>query len=407
MKIWILFVPALIFASNLNEIILKAQQNEIATIDRLKSINARNEFSKTKSAYMPSISLKGGYIGINNKTAPILPNDTKLAYVNLDFMIYDGGKREASFRSLEHLSNSKEMEFLDTKNKIALDVITLYFAAKNINSLIVAKISQINHISENLKRVDEFYRAGLSSVDERETLNALYHEQVASKLELEVKLQEIKNDIALISGENVEDFTENIFIKEPNFTETDKNVEILSINEQILAKNEEIKIASSNYLPKFYLSAMYGYHKSNYIIATASHRDSRSLMAMFEWNIFDFGKTKKDVEIKEYEAKMAQLHRDFKQKANSNDVKNLISNLNLNRAKIDASNARVSATNISFDAVNKKYQAGLVSYNDFLSALSRLYEAKAGLNMEENSYEINKAKYYYLLGMDVLDEISK
>lgn len=188
MKLWLFFVPALLFSANL----IKAQQNEIATIDYIKSINARNELSKTKSSYMPNISLKGGYIGLDNDTMQILPSESKFVNLNVDFMIYDGGKREASFKSLEHLSNLSQIQFLDTKNKIALDMIALYFSAKNINSLISAKNSQINYISENLKRIKEFYAAGLAAVDEYETLNALYHEQIASKLELEIKLEEIK-----------------------------------------------------------------------------------------------------------------------------------------------------------------------------------------------------------------------
>lgn len=408
MKLWLLFAPALIYAMNLSEIILKAQQNEIATIDHLKSINARNELSKTKSAYMPSISLKGGYVGLDNDSSiPIIPDESKFVSLNVDFMIYDGGKREASFRSLEHLANFAQTQFLDTKNKIALDMITLYFSAKNINSLIDAKNSQINYVSENLKRIDEFYKAGLCAVDEYESLNAFYHEQVASKLELEIKLNEIKNDIELISNESVDNFAQNVVINEPNFNEANQNAELLKMSDQILAKKEEVDIAKSEYLPKFYLKAMYGYEKFNFPIMTVEQKDSKAIMAMFEWNIFEFGKTKKEVEIKQYESKIAELGKSFKEKSNKIDVKNLISKLNLNKAKIDADTIRLNATITSFDATNQKYQAGLMSYNDFLSALSRLYEARAGLNMEQNSYEINKAKYYYLLGMDVLDEINK
>lgn len=40
--------------------------------------------------------------------------------------------------------------------------------------------SQINYISENLKGLKRFY-AAVAAVDEYETLNALYHEQIASK----------------------------------------------------------------------------------------------------------------------------------------------------------------------------------------------------------------------------------
>ncbi|ASM34981.1 Probable outer membrane component of multidrug efflux pump [Campylobacter sputorum subsp. bubulus] len=405
MKLWLFFVPALLFSANLSDIIIKAQQNEIATIDYIKSINARNELSKTKSSYMPNISLKGGYIGLDNDTMQILPSESKFVNLNVDFMIYDGGKREASFKSLEHLSNLSQIQFLDTKNKIALDMITLYFSAKNINSLISAKNSQINYISENLKRIKEFYAAGLAAVDEYETLNALYHEQIASKLELEIKLEEIKNDIALISNENLDDFSQNVSINEPNFQETNQNAEILKINEQILAKKEEINIASSGYLPKFYLSAIYGYQKLNFPVTTIKDNDNKAIMAMFEWDIFNFGKTKKEVEIKKYESKISELNKNFIERSNKIYIKNLVSNLNLNKAKIKADKIRLDAAISSFDATNQKYQAGLMSYNDFLSSLSRLYEARAGLNVEQNSYEINKAKYYYLLGMDVLDEI--
>lgn len=406
MRLWLFFIPAFLFAVDLNEIILKAQQNEIATIQSIKSINAKNELLKAKSSYMSSITLKSGYIGIDNSTY-ILPNESKFANVNVDFLIYDGGKREAIFSSLEHLANATQTQFLDTKNKIAFDIINLYFSAKSLQALIEAKNFQINSTNENLKRIKEFYQTGLCAADEYEALNAFYNEQIADKIGFEIQLKEIKNAIFLISKENLDNFDENIFINEPSFKEINKNAELIKIKEQILAKKEEINIANSAYKPKFYLSAMYGYQKFNFPLMTSINRDNKVVMAMFEWNIFDFGKTKKDVEIKEYENKISKLNMDFKERSNKIDIENLILKLNLSKARINAGKIRLKAATSSFDTINLKYRSGLVNYNDFLSSLFRLYEAKAGLNIQKNSYEINKAKYYYLLGMDVLNEISR
>ncbi|WP_256363426.1 TolC family protein [Campylobacter sputorum] len=140
---------------------------------------------------------------------------------------------------------------------------------------------------------------------------------------------------------------------------------MLKINEQILAKKEEINIASSGYLPKFYLSAIYGYQKLNFPVTTIKDNDNKAIMAMFEWDIFNFGKTKKEVEIKKYESKISELNKNFIERSNKIDIKNLVSNLNLNKAKIKADKIRLDAAISSFDATNQKYQAGLMSYNDF------------------------------------------
>ena len=105
-KILLALLPLALFGSNLSEIASKATQNEISKIKELELKRANLNDEATSSAYLPSLSLEGSY-GKNASTFPsIVAKESAGVLARIDFLLYDGGAREARLKMSEGASAS-------------------------------------------------------------------------------------------------------------------------------------------------------------------------------------------------------------------------------------------------------------------------------------------------------------
>ena len=76
-------------------------------------------------------------------------------------------------------------------------------------------------------------------------------------------------------------------------------------------------------------------------------------------------------------------------------------------AKEQISSAEVSllSANLSYDNMKKRYEANLVTFTEYLQALSTKYDAESMLIQALNNYEIQKAGYIFYSGQNINDYI--
>ena len=76
-------------------------------------------------------------------------------------------------------------------------------------------------------------------------------------------------------------------------------------------------------------------------------------------------------------------------------------------AKEQISSAEVSllSANLSYDNMKKRYEANLVTFTEYLQALSTKYDAESMLIQDLNNYEIQKAGYIFYSGQNLNDYI--
>ena len=415
-KILLLFIGICCWAGNLGDIIQLARQSNMAQISKLNVDIATLKEESVKSAYMPSLNFDGGY-GLNSGDKSILtPQRIIQVSANIDFLIYDGGKREASLTAKKWLKNGEILNNEDRLNFISLNVAKLYFGAVTLQAMIKSKQSQMDFLSSLEERVLKFHKAGLVTIDELEAVRAKFHLANVEKLSLEQKNSEILNNITL--------FTQQSIIPVANSKIDDsfyilRNPKLEALQNELYASFEDVKVTNSEKLPTIFLrNSLTGYkaHYSNdfpTLMTYESYKDrffrkhglKNEFMIGFKWKIFDFGKTYKDVEVKQIIATQASLNLNQKKLENEIKIKNLKDELSILKDKLEAQKLALKASESSFEAIMQKYNVGLASYTDMLQSLSQKFEILATVLLSGNDIEIKKAEILYEIGEDISKKV--
>lgn len=173
--IFLALYPLAMLASNLHEFIALSQNNESYLIKQMQSEQANLDKEQAFRNYLPSLSLNSAYVANNKDRFIIDPQESLFAKVSLNFLLFDGGAREANLRALE---SREKLSFLDkeqNKNYLALNAITLYFNTLSLEKILLANQQKVSFLKSTFKRLQKFYDAGLSSKDELESIKAKYH----------------------------------------------------------------------------------------------------------------------------------------------------------------------------------------------------------------------------------------
>lgn len=414
-------LPLFSYASNLKELIDLSLKNENYLIRELTHLKAISEKKSVSRAYLPELSVQGGYV--NNSLDRFLtdPKSSLFAKISLKFLLYDGGKREANLRALNFGEKLANLAKEQSKNYLALNATTLYLNYQSMQGLIVASEQKELYLQSTLERLEEFYKAGLAAKDALESVRAKYH---LTRLELHknrLKLIEIEKNLQELSGE---DFTPKgeAKLKDPSY-ESGENLDTLIAKEQANIAKSKLSSARAEYLPKIFIQDTFGLYKNNYGIEfppifaamggnflddyfKEKARNNQFLIG-FEWKIFDFFSTSAKVEKERLEYQIQSLNANYTERKNKLELIFLEKELKVLGEQIKALELANEAASLAFESVDKKYTAGLNSYNDYLEALENKFKAQSDLQLARNEFEIAKARYFFVAGLDIKERISQ
>ncbi|RTJ98633.1 TolC family protein, partial [Campylobacter jejuni] len=164
----ILFLPLVLFGSNLKELINLSQKNEQYLIKQIQIEQAKLTSKEAFRNYLPSLSLNSAYVANNKDRFIIDPQESLFAKVSLNFLLFDGGAREANLRALESKEKLSLLDKEQNKNYLALNAITLYFNTLSLEKILLANQQKIAFLKSTFERLQKFYDAGLSPKDELE-----------------------------------------------------------------------------------------------------------------------------------------------------------------------------------------------------------------------------------------------
>ncbi|EAI6219384.1 TolC family protein, partial [Campylobacter upsaliensis] len=171
----LILTPLFLKASNLNELIELSLHNESYLIKELQTLQSVAQKDAAFRAYLPNLSLSSGYIANNKDRALTEPNESLFSRLSLNFLLYDGGKREAHIKSLKLQEILARLDEKEQKNLLALNAATLYFNYLSLEELIKAGEQKKTFLKQSLTRLESFYNAGLSAKDELESIRAKFH----------------------------------------------------------------------------------------------------------------------------------------------------------------------------------------------------------------------------------------
>lgn len=417
-KILFIFLPVFLLGSNLSVIANKATQNEISKIKELELKRAKLSDEATLSSYMPSLSLEGSY-GKNASTFPsIVAKESAGVLARIDFLLYDGGAREARLKMSQLLKNKAVIASDEAKNYLALKAVNLYFNALALENIITAKQAQANFLKGVLDKLEKANIAGLTAKDELENVRAKYHLANSTQLEYKNKMEQILNEINLLTGEKIlpvagakmADISSNL---------ASKNAELDRLSQDIFLGEAKLSEAKAGFLPQIMIYDTYGFYKNNYDIDLGRLSSYRSYVdkylkedthgnkfgIAFKWKIFDFFATSKMSQIQKIALDEARLNLEYKRRENETKLKNLQSEIVVLTSKIASLNEYVKASDLALKASYEKYNSGLLGYSDLLEALSQKFDAISLFESAKDELEIKKAEFFFENGEPILERI--
>ena len=411
---------------NLPELISAAQSSNLAQISNYEPQKAQLQKEAVKSAYMPSLTIDGGYSFLSGDINVLRPQRAATARVISELAVYDGGKREALLSSLSHLSAAEILKNEDYQNLLAFNATKLYFSFLSLGELALAKESEINYLKNALNRLEKYYRAGLSDESEYEAINARYAMALAERLEITQNQNEIKNQIYALTGRNIEPVAgSRIAFADDDFTpQKSQKPELEALSLNFAAALEDEKITASETNPQIFIKNTYTFMRTHYDrnLLPAQYRsalepyfddffkpnlNTNELILGFSWKAFDFGANKKRREIKRISALQAKLNLDQKRLQNELNLTNIKNDLKTLEQKIAAGESALNSAQTSLNTVSKKYEAGLLGYVEFLNATAQSFSAGSALELSKSKFEIKKAEYLYERGGKIAENIEK
>ncbi|TKX33147.1 TolC family protein [Campylobacter aviculae] len=414
----ILFLPLIVFGSNLSELIALSQNNEQYLIKQIQNEQARLKSSEVFRSYLPSLSLNSAYVANNKDRFIIDPQESLFAKFSLNLLLFDGGAREANLRALKNKEKISLLSKEQTRNYLALNATTLYFNFLSLKKIILADQQKIKFLNSTLQRLKKFYSAGLSSKDELESIEAKFHLSVLALHQNELKLENIQKEIRVLTGQNFNP-KEYATLEKPFFDKVLNNYDVLIARENINLAKESVNLAKSQYYPKFYIQDNFGFYKNNYnpkvpapytSIANnflQKYSQNNQIILGVEWKIFDFNSRVKEVEKERLNMQIANANARLQERKNKEELLFLLKNIEVLKEQIMALKSALKAANIAFESIDKKYSAGLVSYVEYLQALEAKFKAQSDLELARNEFEITKANYYFNAGIQIISKVKQ
>ena len=413
-----IFLPVFLLGSNLSVIANKATQNEISKIKELELKRANLSDEATLSSYMPSLSLEGSY-GKNASTFPsVVAKESAGVLARIDFLLYDGGAREARLKMSQLLKNKAMIASDEAKNYLALKAVNLYFNAAALENIIAAKQAQANFLKGVLDKLEKANIAGLAAKDELENVRAKYYLANSTQLEYKNKMEQILNEINLLTGEKIlpvagakmADISSNL---------ASKNAELDRLSQDIFLGEAKLSEAKAGFLPQILLYDTYGFYKNNYDIDLGGLSSYRSYVdkylkedthgnkfgIAFKWKIFDFFATSNMSQVQKIALDEARLNLEYKKRENETKLKNLQSEIVVLTSKIASLNEYIRASDLALKASYEKYNSGLLGYSDLLEALSQKFDAISLFESAKDELEIKKAEFFFENGEPILERI--
>jgi len=397
----LLLTPFWIYANNLKELIIYAQNNNNLT--KSMSYNAmskENEIVGVERSYFPTVDIGASYQSIDPKS-PFQAGQTTLGFVKAGIDLYDGGKRKYQI-----LQKTNELEALNLdkegfKKSVSLSVVENFFALKNISSTQDALEQKKIYIEKELNRVKRFYSAGLTTQDVVKSVEASLYANNYDLDSLKTSYESKKNTLELLTNRRI--FTlERGKIQEPKNVSMQSNEKTKSLkasNQSLESVREGLDSAT---LPIVKFEDTYTKYKYADSAGAMGLFDSQNKISLsLNMRIFDNGvqDAQKESILSQQQAMLEKIEQEelSQQSAFATARENLMSS----KSKIQSASSALVSASSALTLIQRKLSVSLATNSEFLDALSKKTVAKANYEMALNDYEVAKANYYFQAGVNL------
>lgn len=397
--------PALLLSESLNDLIEMSLKNKNVMSSQRNIESVQEEYKSAKKGYLPSVSVGAGYTDVSHETSGLADNSLD-AYVNLSYTIYDGGKKDLTYKSYESQIIGSKEDLTSLKNEVSLDVVEHYFNYLTYVSQKNAKLKEIEQLNAQYERLSKFLDVGTTTIDEVDSIVSNIESANVELHELELNIQTVLHELEYITGRKVS-INDGSYIElneEPSELRNDiKSLKQSMQTELINAKSVKTTNNPQVNLDNTYTYTDYNFDNSSYADSTID--DQNVLSVNVTWNLFDFGSNDASYTAAYKSYLSSKSTYEYEKNKAEVDLRLAKKSYEIYKLKIKSANAGVRAAISAYDVTKSKYENGLVDNVSFLEALSDKSDAESSLISAKNDLEISKANLMYQKGKNVWEYV--
>mgnify|MGYP000376199202 CR=1 FL=1 len=400
-KLLLITLPLYMAAGNLSVLLDNTIENKLVESSIYNVESVKKQYESVKGNYKPQISIGTTYSTTNEETAAIA-DSSFVSYGKIDYVIYDGGAKENIYDSMESNINSAKQSLVSLKNKLALEVINLYYNYLSLKASKKATLQEIKTLSAQQNRLEQFLKAGTTTSDEVEKIISRVQSAhvTLSQIELDMttlvhKLKYLTNKDSMVEEGSIINFNKS--------DKTLKRADIKSLEASTKALKQNALASKGAKYPTLTLKNTFYKYDMNYEnTAYESDVDNQNVLKLnLNWKIYDFGATDDtfDSNHKKYLSSKSNL--EYEKIKSNVDLDLAKKSYEIAKLQIKSASLALKAANATYESIESKYQNGLVENVSYLEALSEKSAALSQLERAKNDLEIKKANILYHSGLNV------
>lgn len=406
-KIYLGFLlPLYLYSESLNQLVDASMNNQLIDSSRYNIEAIKSQYKSTKNSYMPKLTVGANYSNTNKETAS-MPDNSFTSYANINYVIYDGRKKQARYKSFESSIKSANQNLEALRNNITLQVVNYYFSYQSLVSTKVAKQKEIEQLDAQYKRLIQFLEAGTTTSDEVQKIISRVEIANVTLHEIELDIQTILHNLQYLTAREVT-ITDGSTIKNPHLKEDILRADIKAMEFDMKQLLSNARVTKSANYPTVSLDNTLNYYDFNYdndMYQNSAIESQNIFKVNFSWKLYDFGSNQSayESEYKKYQALKSNY--EYEKNKASVDLKLAIKSYDISLLKIESAHAGLKAASSTYETIQQKYQNGLVDNVSYLEALSEKYSAISVLKSAKFNLEIKKANIIYHSGKNLQEFI--
>lgn len=377
---------------------LAYRNNEDLRVAQLELERSQAALREAQAALYPSVDLTAGLTAQESQGQSISPttgrvnsqsqlNTTLSGTAQISYDLYTGGQREANIRAAEERSRLNELEVERRRAQLRLDTTNEYYAtqenAENIRIAQAFLVEAERNLQDATLREQvgvgtrfDVLRAQVQVANGRQQLVQAQSSRLVAQRTLARRLNLPPNLTIDTTSVNVAgawplSLEESIVLAFQNRAELEQQLVQRSISEQ------ERQAARSTTLPQVGLVA--SYDVQNTLNRSTGFNDSFSLGAQVRWNVFDGGASSARAEQRERDIEIAENQFADTRNGIRLEVEQAYFNLTANLENISTARLAVDQAREALQLAQLRFDAGVGTQLDVLSATRELTEAEGNL----------------------------
>ena len=381
------------------------RNNYDARIAAFRVDEARARAGIAKSEFFPQIGYGGG---VSRGLLPGLTTDNRVsANVNFGWELDLWGR-------IRRLNESAKAQYLATEEarrgvvlSLVSEVATTYFALRALDEQLVITKATVASFEEQYRLFDLKLQGGAASSVQTSYAGAALGQVAAQLPDIERQIEATENRLSLLLGRNPGPIprggalsAQTLPPKVPAGLPSDllkRRPDILQAEQQLVAANAEVGVATANFFPSISLTGLFG-GVSPDVSSLFSAGKTWSIAAGLVGPLFQGGRLRSEYEVAV--ARWEQAKAQYEQSVTSAFAET--TTVLYAREKIAASIVQLKRTVSEYREMvrlaNVRYDAGVSDYFEVLYSMQLLYPAEVTLVNARLNLEVDYVNIYKALG---------